>query len=92
MVLKTPLTSTITTGGASQRALPASEGRKVLIIQNTDDADDLWLAFSRPAAATAPSFCLGPLESMAFLSGKAPENDVHVFGASTGAVFTIWEG
>lgn len=86
------LSSTITTGGQSQKPGPKRKGRKFLYIENPSDAEEsLFVAFSKDATTGSPSMEIEPGGHLAW-NGDAPENEVHVVAATTDHAFTMWEG
>lgn len=91
MKIKTPLVFSITAGGTSQEAVPRNTARRYLLLQNTS-AGDLWLRYDKAASASSPSIKLEAGDSIHFSAGFAPSSSIHVFGATTGQTFTLWEG
>lgn len=87
------LSGTITTGATSQQAAPDRRGRKFLYIGNpASETEDLYVCFSKDATADSPSITLVAGEPGIAWNGDAPENSVHVYAATTGHKFTMWEG
>ena len=86
------LSSTMTTGGTSQKPGPKRKGRKYLYIENpSDETESLFVCFSKAATTGSPSMEIEPGDHRAW-NGDAPENEVHVVATTTGHAFTMWEG
>jgi hypothetical protein len=88
----TDASGTITTGGTSQEVLNAEPARKLLIIQNLDDTEDLWINFGGDATIDgAGSIVLGARQYWEPPPGFMPTQSVEVNAASTGHKFTVKE-
>lgn len=79
----------IASGGTAEDALPANGGRQYVLVQNIDDADDLWVAFGEDAVIDE-CFRLVAGASIEFGGASTlivPTGRVSVLGATTGNKF-----
>ena len=82
---------TITTGGASQLAVPENLTRKYLLVQNVSD-EAMWIMFGTNAIEGQPSMKLLPNGSYVMESTFISSQPLYIIGATTGKEFSIWEG
>jgi hypothetical protein len=84
----------IAAGGTAQNALGANWARRALILENPKTAtEDLWHSFVGAAGVAAQgSRCLSPGDSFEVDGLFVSEQALSVIAATTGHVFTCWEG
>lgn len=84
---------TLTTGGASQQALPANPGRYYLMCQNPVTASEpLFVSFGSAASASGGSYELAAGGSITFDGNFIPAGTVNVNAATTGHRFICKQG
>lgn len=82
---------TITTGNTAQTLLSANTNRKGFLIVNNSNAS-LWFSATTTAVLTHPSIEIPPGALYESMPNCCPSNAISIIGATTGQVFTCWEG